>query len=271
MAPNDNAVQYLEEEDRPYVPPPGAKVEHGIQNIGSKTNLQLLRQEGVCRNPKTGQVEPRGQGPVSPTRIKHLPGKTAEEKRARARINYQKATNASAKAHRKLLRDVGRLPRNPIGWYKDHAGYIVKGNLLNQYNENWDDPQAIALNQDQNPAQFENQAIDQSEGTPLAGNAEDEFVNPHAAKGTEPITDEHEARRTAENDRNDQLCDMVYGGLSRNDKQIYDAIAEGKTGRAIAEQIGYTAGQIASFKRRLKQIVNRVIAASQPRLGANLD
>jgi hypothetical protein len=264
VAPNNNAEQHLEEEDRPYVPPPGAKVEHGIQNIDSKTNLQLLRQEGVHRNPETGQVEPREQGRVSPSRIKHLPGKTAEEKRARVRIEYRTATDASAKAHKKLLRDVGQLPRNPTGWYKDRAGYIVKGNLLNQYNENWDDPQAIALNQDQNPAQFENQAIDQSEGTPLAGNAEDEFVNPHAAKGPEPIADELEGCRIAENERKGRLGDMVYERLSRHDKQVYDAFAEGKTAQAITNDLGYSTAQIASSKRRLHRVELEVLGAQLP-------
>jgi hypothetical protein len=252
VAPNDNAEQYFgQEEDRPYVPPPGASVEHGIQNIDANTNLALLRREGVRLNAENGQLEPRGVGPVSPARIKHLPGRTAEEKRARVRVKYHQEANASAKEHKRILRQAGRLPRDPYGPYKDTAGYIVEGNLLNQYNENWDDAQAIAQNQDQNPAQFENQTIDQSEGTPLAGNVEDEFVNPHAAKGTEPIADELEARRTAENERKGRLCDMVYENLSRHDKQVYDAFAEGKTAQAITNDLGYSTAQIASFKRRL--------------------
>ncbi|MGA8012895.1 MAG: hypothetical protein WB949_10755 [Candidatus Acidiferrales bacterium] len=263
MAPNNNAEQYFgQEEDRPYVPPPGANVEHGIQNINANTNLALLRKDGVRMNPDTGQIEPRGVGPVSPCRLKHLPGNTAEEKRARVRVKYHKEANASAKEHKRILRQAGRLPRDPYGAYKDSAGYIVEGNLLNQYNENWDDAQAIAQNQDQNPAQFENQTIDQSKGAPLAGNAEDEFVNPHATKGTGPTADELEAR-TAENERKGQLRDLVYNNLSGNDKQIYDAFAEGKTAKMITEEIGYTTAQIASFTRRLKHGEGRVIAASR--------
>jgi hypothetical protein len=265
VPPNNNAEQYFgQEEDRPYVPPPGANVEHGIQNINANTNLALLRKDGVRMNPDTGQMEPRGVGPVSPCRLKHLPGNTAEEKRARVRVKYHKEANASAKEHKRILRQAGRLPRDPYGPYKDRAGNIVEGSLLNQYNENWDDAQAIAQNQDQNPAQFENQTIDQSEGTPLAGNAEDEFVNPHGTKGTGPTVDELKDR-TAENERKGQLRDMVYEGLSRHDRQVYDAIADGKTARAITNDLGYSAPQIASLKRRLHRGEVEVLGAQLPR------
>jgi hypothetical protein len=257
---DNNAKQYLEEEDRPYVPPAGAIVEHGIQNISPNTNLPLLRKAGVRVNPETGQIEPRGVGPNSQPRLRHLPGKTAEEKRARVRVSRTKAYATSAKANKKLLRDAGQLPRNPVGWYKDTAGYIVEGNLLNQYNENWDDPQAIAQNQDQNPAHFEHQTVDQSEGTPLAGNAEDEFVNPHATKGTGPTADEPKAR-TAENERKGRLRDTVCDRLSKHDKQVYDAFAEGKTAQTITNELGYTTAQIASFKRRLHRVELEVLGA----------
>jgi hypothetical protein len=260
-------VAGVADEDRPYVPPPNAKVEHGIQNIGPNTNLQLLRQEGVRRNSKTGQLEPRKHGRVSPSRIKYLPGKTIEEKRARVRTARENAFAASAKENKKLLRDAGQLPRDPTGWYKDRAGYVIHGNLLNQYNENWDDVQALAQEQDQNPARFENQTIDESENAPLAGNAEDELVNPHATK-VEGQTAEELETRVAENERKGGLRDKVYDGLSPNDKQIYDAFAEGKTARAITEEIGYTTAQIASFKRRLEDSEARVIAASRMALKA---
>jgi hypothetical protein len=268
--PDIKDATYVGDEDRPYVPPSNAKVEQGIQNIDRNTNLQLLRQEGVRRNPKTGQIEPRGQGPVSPSRIRHLPGATAEEKRARVRRARENAFTACAKENRKLLRDAGQLPRNPTGWYKDGAGYVEQGNLLNQYNENWDDVQAIAQEQDQNPARFESQTINESEHTPLAGTADDEFVNPHATEAQGPTADEL-GTRVAENERKGHLRDVVYEGLSSNDKQIYDAFAEGKTAKSITEEFGYTTAQIASFKRRLKRSEDRVIAASRLRLGVNLD
>jgi hypothetical protein len=255
---------YVGDEDRPYIPPPNVRVEQGIQNIDANTNLQLLRQEGVHTNSKTGQVEPRRQGLVSPSRIKHLPGKTAEEKRARVRTAQRKAFAVGAKENKKLLRDAGQLPRNPTGWYKDRAGYVIEGNLLVQYNENCDDVQAIAHEQDQNPAQFENQTINQSENTPLAGSAEDEFINPHATKSQGPTADEPKA--CDEKERKWQLRDQVYDSLSPNDKQVYNAFAEGKTAQAITEELGYTPGQIASLKRRLKRSECRVISASRAAL-----
>src|SRR5690348_1721988 len=178
-------AEWLGDEERPYTPPPGTKVEHGIQNIDDETNIQLLRREGVHRNAKTGQLEPRRIRRVSPSRIKHLPGQAAEEKRARVRLARKRAYVSSARENKRLLRNAGRLPRDQHGWYRDGAGNAIYGNLVNQYNENWDDVQVIAQEYDRNPGRFEDQNIDESDETPLAGSAADEFVNPHttAAQG----------------------------------------------------------------------------------------
>lgn len=259
------------DEDRPYVPPPGARVEHGIQNISANTNLALFRKEGVRVNPDTGQIEPHGVGPVSPARLRHLPGRTAEEKRALVRVKYQKDANAAAKEHKGILRQAGRLPRDPYGHYQNRAGYVVEGNLLNQYDENWDDPQAIAQNQDQNPSKSEGLVIDESEHSPLAGSAEDDLVNSQATVAKyRPTVIESEARIN-ENERKGKLRDEVYEGLPHHDRHIYDAVSAGKTAKEISEELGYTTAQIASFKRRLDRIEAEVIAAAKQQLDVATD
>lgn len=271
MAKEVEGAEYVDGEDRPYVPPPGAKVEHGIQNIDAHTNLQVLRQEGVHRNPETGQLEPRKVAHIIRTRIKHLPGKTAEEKRARVRIAREKTYATSAKQNRELLRNSGQLPSNTTGSYRDSQGNLIKGTPLNQYNENWDDVQAIAQLQDQNPAKYENQAVDQSEDAPLAGNAEDEFINQDATKAKLETVSEVETR-VAENERKGQLHDKVYRRLSRNDKQVFDALAQGMTARQITARLFYTTAQIASCKRRLAGIEREVLAetAALPKMAARI-